>query len=225
MVAMARSSDTLLVSCAGIVPKDSILYAMENTSRQIETNKIFICDSNSLWYYRGIPGLTSSFSDTVDLVSRLVRRIDARRTFAVGTSGGGYMALALAALLGLDRALAMSPQTSLDAGWRADHGDGRWQDSMDVIQAGPAPHDIRALIASAGQTRFHVVYPRGDALDAAHAERLGASPKVRLYPLETSEHNVSEVMQQRGVLQPCLEAFLQGGDEEVASDLRSVLGL
>lgn len=62
------TSDTLVISCSGIVPGNNIIYAMENSSKDIATTKLFLCDNKSLWYYQGIEGLSSNFNETIDLV-------------------------------------------------------------------------------------------------------------------------------------------------------------
>ena len=203
-------SDDLVISCSGIVPKDHIIYAMENTSQNINTNKIFICDSSSSWYYNGIPGMTSSFGDTVYLVEHIVNNLRPKRICAIGTSSGAYMSIALTAMLGFDRSLGMSPQTSLDRRWREENGDDRWGEHITRICDKYKPYDLSELIETRKSSQFHVVYPGDDELDIKHAERLSGMNNVHLYRLDGSDHNPSAELKRRGVLHTVIESFISG---------------
>ncbi len=55
-VDLTASSDALVISCSGIGPKGEIFYAMENSTRSMSTNKIFLCDTSVLSYQGGILG-------------------------------------------------------------------------------------------------------------------------------------------------------------------------
>jgi hypothetical protein len=226
-----ESSGTLVISCSGIVPS-RIIYAMEHSSNSINTNRLFICDAKSLWYYEGIEGLSTSFDETVDLVGAIVELVKPAVTCSIGTSGGGYMALALAALLGFDRSLAFSPQTNIGAKWRAENGDPRWADNMSAIHDHLAPHepyDIREMIqrrmakSPDGPAVFHVICPSSDALDLAHATRLEHVPGVKVYRVNSSAHNVSEDLHRKDKLTPILEGFIHSDGMDVANKISNIL--
>jgi hypothetical protein len=210
-------SDTLAISCSGIVP-GRVIYPMAHSSDKTSALKLFICDRRSLWFYKGIEGLTISFDETVSLVNAFIGIIKPRTTCAFGTSGGGYMALALAAKLGLDRALAFSPQTSISAKWRSENNDKRWDNNMSIIHkhiAPKDPYDIidliqnQAIKALGRQTEFHVVYSANDTLDRAQAVRLKGLSQVKTYRLDSAEHNTSAELSRRGRLLPVLETFIR----------------
>jgi hypothetical protein len=217
-------SDILVLSCSGIVPNDKIIYAMENSTKSINTNKLFICDKRSLWYYSGIEGLSSSFDDTVRMVSAIVSALKPARTCAIGTSGGGYMALALTSLLGLDRALAMSPQTFIGKRERAKFSDARWPSHMEAINKVARPYEIKRLVLRSKTSNFNVIYPRSDALDVLHAQRLLGLPNAELFGVNSSDHNVAAYLQGINVLQPCIDLFVASEDAKVAANLKDCLG-
>jgi hypothetical protein len=224
-------SDFLVISCSGIVP-GKVIYAMENSSRQMTTNKIFICDSKSLWYYSGIEGLTQTFDETTDLIKMLIDFIKPNVTCAIGTSGGGYMSLALGAKLGLDRSLALSPQTNISAEWRSAHNDTRWADNMSIIHerlAPQKPFDIVDLIkdriadVTGKRTEFHVIYPSADALDMKHATRLEGVSQVETYSLDGAQHNISAELRRRGKLSCLLDTFIHHNGTGLSLSLNRII--
>lgn len=211
MLQTQQDSELLVISCSGIVP-GQVIYAMENTTSVIPTNKLFICDRSSLWYYQGIPGLTTDFRSTVSLVRDIVAALAPKRVCTVGTSGGGYMALALGSLLGVDRILAMAPQTSLAPEWRAANGDMRWADNMEQIQrvagAGGVFDIVPLLGENTAKTVCHVIYARGDALDRLHAMRIAGCAGVHVYELDTDDHNVAAALDRLGRLRALMTSFI-----------------
>lgn len=206
----ARAS-TLVVSCSGIVP-NKVIYAMENSARAIPTHKLFLCDPDSLWYYKGIAGVAETHEAVVAAVDAVLAALQPRRTVAVGTSGGGYMAILLASRLKIDTCLALSPQTNLRPEWRAAAGDDRWPDLMQAIELA-RPDTRRDLVEelrdAAHLREIFIVYPSADELDVVHARRLQDFTNVRCFHVETDDHNVSRALQSRGKLQPILEAAVQ----------------
>lgn len=206
-----KNSKILVISCSGIVP-EKIIYAMENSTVEIETNKIFICDPASLWYYAGIPGLTNDFQSTVGLIREIARKLAPERICTVGTSGGGYMALALGHFIEADRVLAMAPQTSLGREWRAQHNDTRWSENIEQIQkltSESGPLDISNLLqTNRAGTAYHVIHARGDALDTQHAMRIADHDGVHVYGLDCDDHNVSAQLHKRHRLQELLNRFI-----------------
>lgn len=219
---LRASSDVLVVSCSGIIP-ERIIYSMENTSTTIDTLKLFICDTRSLWYYEGIPGITSNFDQTVDLVGALVHRVRPRLVCAIGASAGGYMAIALAARLGFDRALAFGPQTTISANWRTVNHDGRWPANMARIHQGVGPeaaYDLRECIDGGSScTDYHLIYSGGDALDRLHANRLRGCRNVHLLELPDAQHNISAELRARGRLFDVLNGFIHGAKGDLASEI------
>jgi len=110
---LRRPGRKLVVSCAGVVQPGQVLYATTHTLEEAGGALLLVTDSSSLWYQFGIPSLTGSFEATIGVLAALVALIAPQDSCVLGTSSGGYMALALAARLGLKRALALSPQTSI----------------------------------------------------------------------------------------------------------------
>lgn len=216
-------ANTFVISCSGLVPENQIIYAMENSSARYNHNKLFLCDRHSAWYYKGIEGITSSFDETVDFVAAMMARYPSASTCAIGTSAGGYLALALAARLGLDRALAFSPQTTLEPAGLAAVGEDRWSANMSIINAIGTPYDIRDLIGSSKRGKYFVVYPSADRRDALHAQRLAGLDRVFLYEFATDDHNVAAALFAAKLFHPCLDAVIYDPEAGLDQTLRRLL--
>lgn len=234
-----RRAETLLVACSGLNPPGHISYAHEHTELEHPTSRLYVSDKTNRWYLGGLPGLTRSIAETLDLLAAIIARVPAARTIAVGTSMGGYLSLLLGGRRAVGNAVAFAPQTTVDAGWRAAHADERWADEIRAGLAATghrAPPDAAAMPNGASR-RLHVFYPAGDPLDRAHAVRLDGQPGVFLYPVATTEHTLSHFLKRRGVLRPAIAAIMDGrvpldltravaedeNDAEVASSLGRAL--
>jgi predicted esterase YcpF (UPF0227 family) len=224
LVDLSPSSDSLVISCSGIVPKDTVMYAMDHSARDIATHKMFVCDRTSRWYYGGVEGISHDFDSTVSVVGDLIGKIKPTTCVTVGTSGGGYLAVALAAILGLDRALAFGPQSDISAEYRKSIGDWRWQTNMnEIAELGCPTFDILSLIDGCAlrTTEFYVIYSAGDSLDRKHAERLAACENVHLHALPDVNHNSSAALRDTGHLVPLLETFI--GQASPATGIDEIL--
>jgi hypothetical protein len=226
---LEENSDKLIIACTGWVPPGTILYSREYTPREVNASKLYLCDTLNRWYYGGIRGLTSTFDETIDLIETVIARINPTMCCAVGTSGGGYMALALTAMLGLDRALALSPQTNLSEDWRLSHNDSRWEDGIVALHqtlGGRVPHDINDLIsASRNSSEFHVVYAIGDELDAIHADSLEGCRNTYLYGLNLAEHNSASALTRIGRLTSVIDRFVGHESGSLHAAMRDVFGM
>jgi pimeloyl-ACP methyl ester carboxylesterase len=225
---IAPDANTLMISCSGVVPW-RIIYHMELTSVSIETHKIYLCDYRNFWYYRGIENITNTMDQTIEVVRAVIEKLQPERTIAMGTSGGGYMAMLLGARLGLSRVIAFAPQTDISRMGRAALDDERWEKEMARIYAvcgDGGTYDIREQVATSASkiTRFHVFYSDGDKGDVGHAERLKDLDNVRLYRIATEDHNVSRALKDRGLLGRIVKAAIRDYDDELELELNEALG-
>lgn len=169
--------------------------------------KILVRDLDQIFYQRGVRGLGATIDEVVEGLRPLVAGRD--RVVFVGQSAGGYAAILLGALLGVDEVLAFSPQTFLDRRLRRRHGDDRWPDCVAEIRGmrrAERRHLDLADVLRAGPSRtaFHLYYGSENRLDALHCRRLGAVPTVVLHPWPTGSHAVARRMREEGSLRTVL---------------------
>jgi len=224
LLEIAPQNDKLVIACSGIVPANTIKYSLENTTTHGKHSKIFICDKNSYWYYDGIYGITKSFDETIDLIKNILIKKNFSFVCSIGTSAGGYMALAIASILDLNRALALSPQSTLDNSKLISFGDHRWKQKTDIINIIMEPYDIKNLINNAKKCNFHVIYSSQNILDTIHAKRLSDLKRVALYEYATNNHNVSEALNNSGLLKSCIDTVIDELDNNtVEYKIRSLI--
>ena len=124
-----HGNDTLIVSFGGYAQKIGgiLVYEFLNflTKHFPQTDKLFLKDTYSSSYHRGIEGISKNVEQTAEY---LRTKIEGRNVYDVsgvsyktpytsvlflGNSGGGYSAILFASLLNVKNCLAFVPQTIL----------------------------------------------------------------------------------------------------------------
>jgi hypothetical protein len=137
-----------------------------------------------------------------------------RRTVAVGNSAGGFGAILLGTLAGVDEVHVFSPQTAIDRRHRVRWLDLRWPRQMfhvrRLAKISPNHLDLRVLLeARSSVPRIHVHYCGTHGRDVAHARHLEGLPTVTLHEHPgRSGHRLVTELRDRGELQPMLRRAL-----------------
>ena len=76
--------------------------------------KHFYLDTHSVWYHKGIEGISTTISETVTYLYKQIQNFT-EVTF-IGSSAGGYAAILFGSLLGIQTVIAFKPQTRLARG-------------------------------------------------------------------------------------------------------------
>jgi len=202
----SSESKTMLVAFAAMSPLMPPPFHLFEATSDLPVKRLFVRDPARVWYQHGVPG----FGDSIDEVAASLRAIideqDVARLVAMGSSAGGYAALAFGSLLEADLVIAFSPQTILDRTWLTEVGDQRWPGHFKNLAAlgGPDPRwiDLRDALPRERRpgTRFEVRYPSPHEEDARHAERLDGVPGLELIGHERGYHNFIRGLRDRGEL-------------------------
>jgi pimeloyl-ACP methyl ester carboxylesterase len=202
----SSESKTMLVAFAAMSPLMPPPFHLFEATSDLPVKRLFVRDPARVWYQHGVPG----FGDSIDEVAASLRAIideqDVARLVAMGSSAGGYAALAFGSLLEADLVIAFSPQTILDRTWLTEVGDQRWPGHFKNLAAlgGPDPRwiDLRDALPRERRpgTTFEVRYPSPHEEDARHAERLDGVPGLELIGHERGYHNFIRGLRDRGEL-------------------------
>jgi hypothetical protein len=189
-------------------------FEFVNASAPFAVKKVFLRDHHRSWYHRGVVGAGEGIDAVCDRLRELINESGAARTVALGNSSGGYAALLFGDLLGLTEVHVFSPQTFIDPRSRHEHGDARWEHSVDaLVRSGRFDDrfgDLRQrLLEGSAPTAFHV-YHSSNRLDATHAERIGAAERVTLHAYESPGHWLVGRLRADGELNALLERSLRG---------------
>lgn len=202
---LTTASKTMLISFAAMSSLKPPPFHMFETTSGLPVKRLFVRDPALVWFQRGVPG----FGDTIDEVAASLKSIldeqEVERLVVMGSSAGGYAALAFGALLEADLVLSFSPQTILDRSWLDEIGDERWPGRFKDLAAlgGPDPRwvDLREALSRERRdgTEFAVHYPSSQK-DGSHAEHLRDLPGVTMIGYERASHSFIQGLRDRGEL-------------------------
>lgn len=166
----------------------------------VPADRLFVRDVSNQWYNRGIPGVGDDIPSTATALRRFAEDNGYRHILAVGSSMGGYGALAIGAAGKFDRVLAISPQTFLAAPYP------RWDAA---IHRGEYA-DVRPLVAAAAETKFEIMVAADELFDVFSVAPLVELPQVRIHEFQGTGHNIPKVLNQTGALVRLFARFTAG---------------
>ncbi len=170
----------------------------------INTHKIFMNDTQNIWYHKGIPPITKSMNETIELIRQLMDQYSYRKILCIGTSMGGYMSLLIGYLLEATDVIAFAPQIFLDPANRSHYGDTRWTGALKSMptQVNPKYLDLGLLYQDRSnlKTQIQIHYGRHLELDHQHIEHLGEYPNVQLFPYDVEDHYIPKYLDNLGLL-------------------------
>ncbi len=175
----------------------------------------FLANGND-WYLSGINNLGNGLAEAGKALDGLRRR-HARALF-IGNSMGGFAALRFGYRIGADRIIAFSPQVRLDAHFRAQHNDRRWEDAIAKLQnAVPAEQltlesDVAGAPAGA-LTRADVYAGAECPQDIAQAHCLQRFPSVTVHAIPGTDHDLVHSFRETGQLKTILNDAISGLQE------------
>lgn len=161
-------------------------------------NALFFRDASPLAYHDGFTGLTSSVEENVEFLKVMKRRLGAERVTFVGISSGGYAAILLGALMGIDDVIAINPVTYWDKDIAAEKGVGprfanTFQNFYDFYgQMGQDPRylDLTKVLADhpTGIKLIGLHYGVEDEIDVTNAQHLADAAQVEMVPHSCPMH-------------------------------------
>jgi hypothetical protein len=213
---------TALVVFAGLAVADRSIadhphFEFFNVAAGLPVSKLFIRDLDQVWYQRGVRGLGSTIPEVRDALAAQLDRFE--HVVFLGGSSGGYAALLLGALLGVDRVLAFSPQTFVGRGRRMLHRDRRWPTEIAEMRRSPGLSstylDLKPVLRDAPPaSQFAIYFGSGNRLDRLHARRVREIAGVSIHAQNTDSHGVQRRMRDTGLLDGVLREAMGLGPKE-----------
>jgi len=167
-----------------------------------DVNTIFVRDLSRTFYQSRI--VRGNDLPLVDLAVALQNFVPpGPPSLLVGTSAGGYAALAASAVTGM-RALAIAPVTTLRLRARVAMLDKRWRrpmwDAGKASRAWPEQREVARFMESHGRADARVYFPAANRLDRCHARRIESVAGVTLHEVDSRRHEVIREMRDTGQL-------------------------
>jgi hypothetical protein len=173
----------------------------------VEANVVFVRDPRRTWYNGPIEGLGRSAGDIAGRIRSLAAEAGGGDLYLLGTSSGGFAALAFAGLLGAKRVLAFAPQTTIDTTTLRALGETRWLRLLDRLRRAEFVDVLPALAAAPPPAGCEIVVGRRVPLDVVYADRLAEIPGVTIHGVD-SRHNTAMHLREHGALQRVLRDFI-----------------
>ena len=187
--------------------RGSTSFAFYSLLKPLEQTKVFLRDPNDDWYSNGLPDIAGGLPGLCVRLQQITSELKLKRVGAIGASMGGYGAILVGATLGIDRVLALVPQTLLDK---------RFPLSPENMSAYRYA-DLRPLVAAAARTNIDIVIGQNDLMDAYYASRLASLENVRVFQVPGTAHLVTQTLHERGQLYDCIRAW---NDGQVSANLQ-----
>lgn len=150
------------------------------------------------WYLDGVPGIADDLNGMAEAIDRIASICKVRDLTVLGSSMGGYAALAIGGLLRAKRVVAFSPQVKLHKGWSFS--------PEDVSKS--TRIDVRRIVQAASMTEFKVICST-EVMDVYHASLLTGLPNVETSML-VSLHNIVTTTTRMGGATKLLNDALSG---------------
>jgi pimeloyl-ACP methyl ester carboxylesterase len=202
-----NKSKTLLVAFGGIrvnsikSPFEFLNILKDNQT----TDKIFIRDIHQVWYQKGLADDIQNLSDIADYLKNIISSKKYTNVVFIGNSMGGYAAILLGTLLGVNKIIAFSPQTFIGRFRRLLNLDRRWRKQINNVHANaykqPEYFDLKPVLKKGNNnSSIEIWYCKTHRLDRLHAERLKKAPNVQLNPVFEGGHNFIKKFRDTGQL-------------------------
>jgi len=181
-------------------------YNFMNSLKGTDANVIFVRDPRRSWFNGPIDGIGKNSAEIAGKLSTLVSDLDTKELYLLGTSSGGFAALAYAKMLNAKRILAFSPQTNIALNYLDSVGELRWIKLISRIK-NPTMVDTSTLLAGIEGLDCHLIVGRRMELDTVYAERLKAIKGMHLHYVD-SGHNTAQFLRNAGLLSDVLNRFV-----------------
>jgi len=209
---------TLLIIFGGIAGHMGLPpFEFSKILTSIETDKVFIRDVNQTWYQSGLPGICNDFDGIKYFLDKLICKNNPSRVTFIGNSAGGFAAIALGHLLGIDKVVAFSPQTFITRWGRLFYLDRRWRTQIRNVYKHTRSNNYldlkRILNISANVSEsIEIHYCSNHRLDKKHAERLIHINRVNLVSYHYGDHSLVKHLKDNGKLLNILKRSVSSTD-------------
>lgn len=192
------AGDHLVVSFSGIGAEDRPVQHAEFTglaSARGTRPALFVIDKRRSWYTT--PGLVDRI---VGVVRDRLASSGATELTLMGSSMGGLGAVLFSKYLPARRAIAFSPQFSMDRSVIWEH---RWKVFRPNIRPAPLKSCAEAVNP---ETRYYIVFGNYTH-DLKHRWRFQRVPQFRTWVIPGTGHNIGKIMKIDGTLDRAVEAM------------------
>lgn len=200
------NSKTLVVSFTAVAS----IFQFRNSLGSFVVNKLFLKDSQEVYYHKGVCGIASSIGELVEYINTAIKKLNINHTVMIGSSCGGYAAMLFGCFCQAQQVISFSPQTLIGdvnmiqpiPDWKRLH--------YNVLQLQDNSYfDLAKVLENSHNTNYYIYYDSTFPLDVIHAERMKDTDKVELCPIQgDNSHQLVTHLKRRGQILPILQPII-----------------
>lgn len=184
-------------------------FEFYNSSRIVNEHKVFLRDFSQCWYQNGLPGIGRDIYGISEYLKKKIDQLNPEEVVFVGNSMGGYAAILFAALVGVGRAIAFSPQTFISPGRRVQFSDRRWpwQVTKTYLFSAFKRHVWNLypwLLKKRNLPCVDIFVSNNDRHDYNHAQLLRSIIGVTIHEYDVGGHELVKYLRESGQLSDIL---------------------
>ncbi len=206
-----NESSNLLVSFGGIAHGlgGSPMFEFYNSLKTIHCDKLFIRDFRQGWYHLGVDNKIVDIDGLSEYLVNFITEGNYKKVCFLGNSMGGYAALLLGNLIGVDRVIAFVPQTFIGIKLKLLSRDFRWLKELSRVYFSRTKNvkyfDLNNVITKQNiNAEINVYYSADNRLDKIHANRLAVDDRIKIEEISKGGHGVAKVVRDSGDLEKIL---------------------
>ena len=175
----------------------------------LKFKKMRLGDHNISWYHTTFPGLDGYGPFTLaKFMKKKIEEANVERVMLMGLSMGGYGAIMLGCILGVDEVVTFSPQTWLTPQRYKKANLHKKFEGLDIDEN---ITDLKNLLEQRDQekTMYHIYYGRHNGGDTKMAKRISHIKNVVLHPVNSARHTVARELVKDGTVGEIMKAFTE----------------
>jgi hypothetical protein len=185
-----------------------VFYEFFEMTKSLRYSRILLWDQYNMYYHHGIDPERPNFPSLIDFLKKETDRLNPKQVICVGSSSGGYAAIAAGHRLCADYVHAFAPQTFLESRLskvRPFQRPSRLKLRLSR-RASPELFDLAPMLDQPnGQTTYVVHYSRGHEVDYQEARHISGLPDVVTIGYPCYAHAVAIFMAKRQFLTQLLD--------------------
>lgn len=177
--------------------------------KDLKFKKMRLGDPRLSWYHTYFPGIEGH--GPFALAKFMRKKIDeanVEKTMLMGVSMGGYGAIMLGCILGIEQVAAFSPQTWLTPFRYKKAGLEKKFKGLNIDESITNLKNVLAKYDT-GKTKYHIYYGTKHSGDTKHAKNLEEFDSVILHPINSSVHTVARELIRDGTIGRMMKEFTE----------------
>lgn len=175
-------------------------------------------DAHNCLFWKGVPALGGNFNDTISHMRKLTDTMGIEKVYTLGTSGGGFAAMAYGCELRAKRAVSFSGPTDLRKEFLDTHGDTRGQSIIHSLQKrlDNTQLNLRSwLEACEHRCPIHAYYCEQERRDVVQANNISHLDQVFLHPVpQYASHDSIGTALGSGILKSAFNSIIEEIDND-----------